>query len=253
MSVIWKDGAFLDGTNPHVFHNDSGFTNGLGVFDSMMAKNGVLLDAKAHFERLIHDADIVLGIGPAWIPSFAALSEAWLPLLSNNRLNKGYARIKTIVTGGLSDKPLGVSEIPSIVMMASQSVAPESLPPIRCALIKNHPRIARYSLENSKRLDYTRSLAARREAVSLGAEDAIITNTDGHVACGTTSNLFIEENGVLTTPPLQDGVLAGITRANILRNKNAQENHISEDRLRKANKIFLTNSFWGMREVILLD
>lgn len=253
MSVIWKDGRFLDGTLPHVFHDDGGLVNGLAVFDSMLAIDGILVDALPHYERLIHDARIVLGISESWIPVFAQMTEAWLPLLTQNQLSKGHARVKTIVTGGISDKPLGVSDIPSVIVSVSKSGAPNNLPPLKCAVVKDFPRIAGSILENCKRTDYTRSLAARRAAAERGADDAIITNTDGLIACGSTSNIFIEERGVLITPPLIDGVLAGITRAKILTERKAREDHITEEQLYAADKIYLTNSFWGLRPVMLAN
>ena len=49
---------------------------------------------------------------------------------------------------------------------------------------------------------------ARKKARDQGADDAIITNTNGNIACGTTSNVFIEENGQLVTPPLSEWVEA---------------------------------------------
>ncbi len=252
MSVIWKDGQFLDGTQPQIFHEDGGFANGLAVFDSMLASNGILDAAREHFDRLVHDAGVVLGLSPSWLPVFESMTEAWLPLLSENRLNKGHARVKTIVTGGISDGPLSVSEIPSVIVSVSPSRSPDNLPPIKCAVVTAHPRVAGSILENCKRVDYTRSLAARRDANKMGADEAIITNTNGHAACGATSNLFIEERGELFTPPLSDGVLAGITRAKVIAERGATEQSISVERLRKADAVYLTNSFFGMRPVTLV-
>ena len=251
MSVIWKDGRFEDGLVPQVSYEDAGFTNALGVFDSMLAENGVLIDARAHFDRLVHDVETVLGIGASWLPGFAQMSEAWLPLLEKNRLTKGRARLRTVVTGGVVDRPLAVSDVPTILITATAaSAVPTEM--LNCAVIHDFPRVAGDTLENCKRLDYTRSFAARRKARSLGADEAIIVNTDGHIACGATSNLFIEERGALITPPLSDGVLAGTMRARLVL-EGAHEESISEQRLRAADKIFLTNSFFGMRPALLVD
>jgi len=252
MSILWKDGQFLDGTVPNIYHDDGGFTNGLAVFDSMLAVNGILYDPREHFDRLVHDAEVVLGISPSWLPMFETLSEAWLPLISKNNLSKGPVRIRTTVTGGTTDKPLYVSDVPSVVITASRSGPVENLPPVTCAVITSHPRVAGDVLENCKRLDYTRAFAARRAAQKLGAEDAILNNTKDDIACGATSNLFIEENGVLITPPLSEGVMAGITRLKIIERFSAKEEPISEKRLRAANRIFLTNSFWGFRPAALI-
>lgn len=252
MSVIWKDGQFLDGTVPQLYHDDGGFTNALAVFDSMLAVDGILYDPRPHFDRLVHDAGVVLGISPSWLPMFETLSEAWLPLLSRNNLSKGPVRIRTTVTGGTTDKPLYVSDVPSVIITASRSGPVKDLPPLKCAVIKSHPRVAGDRLENCKRLDYTRAFAARREAQSMGADDAILTNTKEDVCCGSTSNLFIEENGGLITPPLSEGVMAGITRVKIIEKFKAKEEPISEKRLRAANRVFLTNSFWGFRPATLI-
>jgi branched-chain amino acid aminotransferase len=253
MSVIWKDGQFIDAFSPQVFHNDTGFSNALGVFDSMLADNGVLIDAKAHFERLTHDAETVLGIGASWLPGFTHMTEAWQPLLEKNNLSKGHARIKTIITGGISDSVLRISDVPTVMVIVSKSPAPDSFGPIACKIIPDHRRIAGDALENCKRLDYSRSFAARRKAQEHGAEDAILLNTDGNVACGATSNLFIREGGKLITPPLIDGILDGIMRKNILRDADTFEESISAERLRKAEEIYLCNSFTGLRKALLVD
>ena len=130
---------------------------------------------------------------------------------------------------------------------------PPAKTPVTCAVVTDYPRIAGCVLENCKRLDYSRSYAARRAAEKMGAQDAILTNTNDNIACGTTSNLFIEENGMLITPPLSDGVLAGTIRRKILEEKNAKEESISIERLKNTNKVFLTNSFTGLRKVEIID
>lgn len=251
MSVIWKDGHFLDGNNAQLFHNDAGFSNGLAVFDSMLAENGILQDPREHFDRLIHDAGVVLGLSPSFLPLFEQMTQAWLPLLGENRLTKGAARIKTIVTGGVTDKPMTITDIPSVFITVAASGPAGNLPPVTCMVVDKHPRIAGSVLENCKRTDYTRAYASRQIAIAHGAEDAIITNTKGDVACGSTSNLFIQEQGVLVTPPLSEGVLAGITRAKILKERGGREEPISERRMRAADAVYLTNSFFGMRKAIL--
>lgn len=263
LNVIWKDGQFLDGNLPSVFHDDCGLSGGLGVFDSMLAMDGVLMDPAEHFERLLHDADTVLGMGTSWMPGFIEMTNIWQPVLSENRLTKGPARIRTVITGGISSGPLSVSKIPTLIITAAVSGGPSDIRPAKCAIIRDFPRVAGCVLENCKRIDYTRSYAARRMAVAAGAEEAIVTNTDRNIACGATSNLFIREGAHLITPPLRDGVLAGVTRRKIVTGNTVLtkpaaeggkgfvvlEESISEDRLRKADEMFLTNSFVGLRKI----
>jgi branched-chain amino acid aminotransferase len=251
MTVIWKDGHFLDGINAHIMHNDTGFQNGLGVFDTMLARRGVLENPDLHFERLLHDCDVVLGYGASWIPSFADMTNIWLPLLAHNNLSQGFARIKTIITGGVSDTPLQISPVPSIVVMARTCADPATIAPAACVVVRNFPRIAGDVFENCKRLDYTRNFAARRMARAAGADEAILLNTQGTIACAATSNVFIEENGALFTPPLHDGALAGTVRKKLLMDGRAKEDTISVERLEKASGVYLTNSLAPWRAATL--
>jgi branched-chain amino acid aminotransferase len=67
-----------------------------------------------------------------------------------------------------------------------------------------------------KSLNYLPRLLARLEAVRAGADEAIMLNAAGHVAEGTTDNVFVVRAGELVTPPATDGALEGITRAAVL-------------------------------------
>jgi branched-chain amino acid aminotransferase len=63
---------------------------------------------------------------------------------------------------------------------------------------------------------YINSSLAKVEAVKAGYDEAILLNTQGYVAECTGENLFIVKDGVLITPPLSSGALAGITRDSIM-------------------------------------
>jgi len=63
---------------------------------------------------------------------------------------------------------------------------------------------------------YMNSLLAKLEAKAHGYAEAVMLNENGLVCEGTGENLFVVRNGVLSTPPLSDGLLEGITRDSIL-------------------------------------
>lgn len=63
---------------------------------------------------------------------------------------------------------------------------------------------------------YVNSAFAKDEAEEKGANEAIMLNTAGKVAEGSSCNLFIVRNGVLTTPPFSSDILEGITRRSVL-------------------------------------
>ncbi|MEM9469443.1 MAG: aminotransferase class IV, partial [Pseudomonadota bacterium] len=244
MSKIFFNGSIIDADASLISHKDCGFTTGIGVFDSMLSIDGELQNGKEHFARLNHDANIVIGLSPTL--NFEEFKEICKTLMQENKCDKGFARIRSTVTGGIVNNPLGKAESPTILIDVTPCPAPNTNP-ITVAVIEDFPRVSGCVFENCKRLDYSRSYAARRKAESLGAQEALLTNTDGNIACGATSNIFIEENGILITPPLSDGVLAGVTRLKLIQEGSVKEESISIERLRAAGKAFLTNSFFGLR------
>ena len=60
--------------------------------------------------------------------------------------------------------------------------------------------------------NYVNSILAKTEAVLAGFDEAIILNQSGSVSEGSGENLFIINDGEITTPPLSDNNLDGITR-----------------------------------------
>ncbi len=250
--ICWLNGHLVEENDPLIHINDSGFTTGIGIFDSMLAEDGTPAWLEDHYERLMHDSQTVIGL----IPEINNFEEITTSLLKKNNLTSGYARVRSVVTGGSVPGPLAPAQKPTFLISVGSSPAPDKSP-LRCAVIQDFPRIAGCVLENCKRIDYSRSYAARRKAESIGATEAILTNTDGNIACGATSNVFIREGDTLITPPLSEGVLAGITRKKILNGdfdiqvNSAIEEQISPARLKDADAVYLTNSFFGLREVKL--
>jgi branched-subunit amino acid aminotransferase/4-amino-4-deoxychorismate lyase len=247
MSFVYINGEYKNADQNLISHRDCGFTTGIGVFDSMLGVDKNPVHPQDHFKRLMHDAKTVIGIKPDL--SFTDFKTIIETLIEKNDLGDGYIRIRSTVTGGQVEGPLALAKKPTILIDVGESRGPKDIGPVTCAIIPDYPRIAGCELENCKRVDYSRSYTARQKAKSMGADEAILTNTEGNVACGATSNIFIEENGKLITPPLSDGVLAGVTRKNIIQKKEVREESISVERLKNADKAYLTNSFIGLREI----
>jgi branched-chain amino acid aminotransferase len=64
--------------------------------------------------------------------------------------------------------------------------------------------------------NYLNSSLARIEANRHGYNEAVMLNEQGKVCEGTGENLFIVRDGVISTPPVADGILEGITRDSIM-------------------------------------
>ncbi|MCS6988566.1 MAG: aminodeoxychorismate synthase component I [Chloroherpetonaceae bacterium] len=96
---------------------------------------------------------------------------------------------------------------------------------------------------------YDEASALARE---LGLADFLFLNERGELAEGAISNVFIERNGRLFTPPVSAGILAGVYRAFVLEtHSNASERVLTLDDLLSADRIWICNAVRGMREAEL--
>lgn len=95
--------------------------------------------------------------------------------------------------------------------------------------------------------NYLNSSLARIEANRHGYNEAIMLNEEGKVCEGTGENLFIVRDGVISTPPVSDGVLEGITRDSIMVIADDLDYPILEESLVRtdlyiADEMFMTGS-----------
>jgi branched-chain amino acid aminotransferase len=63
---------------------------------------------------------------------------------------------------------------------------------------------------------YLNSGLANMEAIAHGYGEAILLNESGAVAEGSGENIFVVRDGVISTPPLSDGILEGLTRNSVI-------------------------------------
>jgi branched-subunit amino acid aminotransferase/4-amino-4-deoxychorismate lyase len=109
-----------------------------------------------------------------------------------------------------------------------------------------------------KALGYLENMLAHAEAVDAGSDEAILLNGDGYVAECSASNIFIVEAGSVVTPPIDAGILPGITRSIVIELaakmgiKLAQE-AVSVERLLKAEEVFITNSVIEIMPIAAVD
>jgi branched-chain amino acid aminotransferase len=106
--------------------------------------------------------------------------------------------------------------------------------------------------------NYMNSVLAKREAMNAGYDEAIMLSEEGHVSEGTGENIFIVESGELVTPPLYDGVLAGITRNSIMEiardmGMKVSERSLLRDELYTAEEVFLCGTAAEITPVVSID
>ena len=106
---------------------------------------------------------------------------------------------------------------------------------------------------------YVNSALAKTEAVSNGFDEAIMLNSEGHVAEGSAQNIFVVRGGVVMTPPVSDGILEGITRRTIIELCQSEldievvERSIDRSELYVADEVFLAGTAVEVAPVVDVD
>lgn len=232
---------------------DRGLTYGDGLYETMKALDGKPLFLKEHLERLLHGArelhmDIRL-LKPFLEELKAGAIES---LIRKNRLDKGEAYIKLMVTRGVDM----ASHLPTKGILPTTAIVTKKIDAAALSALRakgvSAVTVSSISpaLPGVKSLNYLASVLAKMSADKAGAFEALFTR-DGFVAEGSSSNVFAVKDGQVITPPLaagpSGGVLPGVIRGEV--KKHARKNGIpfseaplSISGLKAADEAFLTNS-----------
>ena len=157
---------------------------------------------------------------------------------------------------GYSPKKVGRATL-VMSLRPAPTLNPKKLP--QWKLITSSFRIPADDLiGNFKTSNKLLQVLARAEAGNARAEEALLLNTEGFVAEGTSSNVFLIKRGVLYTPPVAAGILPGVTRGGVFEiaaglGISVHEKNIRPKELKQADGIFLSLTSLGVVEVISFD
>jgi branched-chain amino acid aminotransferase len=252
---IWLNGKIVDEDKASIHPRDRGFLLGDGLFETMLARHGRIAFLKEHLTRLAAGANI-LGIPlPA---SLIDLAEACkMALETNDLIDSPRASLRITLTRGSGPRGLLPPENPEPTLMVSAAPSPQP-PASMTARLTTPRRNALSPASRLKALPYLDNLLARREAHMRGADEALMLDTSGHLACASTANIFLWEGERLVTPAEECGILPGITRATIItlaerHGIDVVQDMIEPDRLAICDGAFLTNSLIGLMPLSHID
>jgi branched-subunit amino acid aminotransferase/4-amino-4-deoxychorismate lyase len=229
--------------------DDRGLLLGDGLFETLLALAGRPLFLAEHLARLVRGC-AVLGLPP---PEEPVVRRAVGQALAVAGLTDGRAAVRLTWTAGSGgrglDRPAALQ--PRLVVTAAPAPLPTGPARLAIVSVRRNPSSPASRL---KTLAYLDNVLARREALAAGADEAVMLNTAGEVACAAAANLFWVRDGRLCTPALDCGVLDGIVRSQILplaagMGVEAGEVRADAEALGSAEAIFLTSSLIGVRGV----
>jgi branched-chain amino acid aminotransferase/4-amino-4-deoxychorismate lyase len=230
---------------------DRGFTLGHGLFETILWDNRRLDRWDAHVDRLIRGCP-ALGLPPPdRIACRNAVEDALTAAGSPHR-----AAVRLNWSAGPGGRGLDLPAQPQPVISATAAPLGQPDGPARLvtAAVRRNDRSPAARL---KTLAYLDNVLARAEARAAGADEALMLNTEGEVACAAAANVFWIRGGAVCTPALDCGVLDGIIRAEALAACARLGVPVQEVRAKPIQligaPIFLTNSLTGVRPVESLD
>ena len=226
--------------------DDRGLLVGDGLFETILAVDGVFDHLTAHLERMAAGC-VTLGLPTLDLAEARRVTEAAL-----GSYLVGRVAVRLTLTAGSGGRGLDRPDQPNPVLFATASPSAKPVGPASL-VISSLRRNADSPLCRIKSLSYLENVLARREARLGGADEAVLLNHRGEIACASAANVFWWSDETLKTPVLSCGVLAGIARARVL--DRARELGLAtlevcepKEALDQVDLIFLTNSLIGVRQ-----
>jgi branched-chain amino acid aminotransferase len=254
--IVFLNGKFVPEEQAFVSIFDRGFLYGDGLFEAIRLRDGKPFRWAQHFERLQSGADLL----KLRIPfSSDELLQNAQELSRKNQMPEGILRL--YVSRGIGERgysPKGAnSPFVSMALFSSPAMDANNPPRRKVVVAKisvpaNHPLTA---IKSTSKLVH---VLARAEADAFGADEALLINSKGELAEGTSCNLFWIEGTTIFTPPIESGALPGITRNVVLELCSnlgiaTKEFAAKPDVLFKADGVFLSHTTMGIVEVETVD
>ncbi|MEZ5966637.1 MAG: aminotransferase class IV [Planctomycetota bacterium] len=238
---------------------DRGFLFGDSVYEVVRTHDGVPFAWPEHLARLKSSAAALrLDIG---LPDDVLARRVRDTIEAARSDDGGEAYVRVIVTRGVGTAPsidIGCAPGPSRCLILVRALPAAPIRPAKLALVERL-RVDRRALDPAiKSGNYLNNVLALAEAKARGADDCIMLNAAGHVTEASTANLFVVTAGIVRTPPLSAGILAGVTRALVLdvcrlENIDALEQDLTPVDLRSADQMFLSSTLRDVWPVAELD
>lgn len=246
--LIYIDGKYYPKDEAKISVFDHGFLYGDGVFEGIRAYNGIVFKLREHIDRLYVSAHAIMLDIPL---TKEEMINAVLETLRVNSLRDAYIRL--VVTRGVGDLGLDPRKCskPSVIIIAVPALRlydeEKRMKGISVIIswVRRDPVDA--TSHEIKSLNYLNSILAKIEANNMGADEAIILDTNGYICEATGENVFIVKSGRLYTPPRSSGALPGITAAVVKKiasrlGYEVIERNITVSELYDADEAFLTGT-----------
>ena len=249
--VIWFDGQMVPWRDANVHVLTHSLHYGMGVFEGVRAYNTdqgtAIFRLQAHTDRLFDSAHI-MGMKIPFTKE--QINEACRAAVRENNLDTAY--IRPLVFYGSEGMGIRADNLKVHVAVAAwywgaymgDEALEQGIRIRTSSFTRHHVNITMTRAKSSGA--YMNSMLALQEAVSAGADEALLLDPEGYVAEGSGENVFIVKDGVIYTPEVT-ACLNGITRGTVLTLAEEMgikviEKRITRDEVYIADEAFFTGT-----------
>jgi branched-chain amino acid aminotransferase len=258
-ATVNVNGRISAGRDAAISVFDHGFLYGEGIYETLRTYNRRPFLYDRHMRRLRRSADMIVLDLPFTDDELAGhIRET----MAAARLD-GEAYIRVLVTRGIGELTYDptATPTPSIVIIIKPHVDPPAeafergvkvcLSPI----MRNHPQSVSPMIKSNNLLN---NALAMQEALRRGGTEAIMRNYRGELTECTQSNMFIVREGVALTPPIEAGLLPGITREFVFEvgadaGVAVRDQVLQDTDLLNADECFLTSTTKEIVPIVQVD
>jgi branched-chain amino acid aminotransferase len=231
-SLASLDGSVMLASEATIAATDEGLIRGDGVFEVIRLYDGRPFAFDRHLARLERSAtNLRLPLDLE-----AVRADAWR-LLARVDGDPEHELLRIVVTRGgrrlLLTEPMPPN--PEAVRLASVTYSPTRI------------------LDGIKSLSYGANMLASRLARERGFDEALLVTPHGRVLEAPTSSIFWIKDGELLTPPLDEHILASITRAIVIEATGAAERSCTLEELLGADEAFLASTTREVQAIAAID
>ncbi len=258
-TAINVNGRITDKEKAVVSIFDHGFLYGEGVYETLRTYNHRPFLFDRHIARLRQSASMLALNVPFSNNEIAAELEKTMSAASLE--HEAYIRI--LLTRGVGDLTYDPRDTPkpSLVIIVKNHIDPleevyqDGINVVITKVVRNHPSTVNPKIKSNNLLN---SALAMQEAIRRGAFEGVMRNYRGELAECTTANLFIVRKDVAITPPVEAGLLPGITRAFLFEISKdtgivVKEAILKDADLFNADEAFLTSTTRELVPIVKVD
>ncbi len=231
-SLASVDGVITPAAEATISVLDEGLIRGDGVFEVIRVYDGTPFALEEHLARLSRS-----GAGIRLDVDVEAVRADIFRLLATAGTGPAHEALRIMLTRG--GRRIAMTE------------ALHETPPI--ARLKTITYSPTRVLDGIKSLSYAANMLSGRLAREQGYDEALLVTPHGRVLEAPTSSIFWVSGGELYTPPLDEHILASITRAIVITVTDATERVTTLETLQAADEVFLASTIREVQPVSAID